>query len=132
MIWILYLLSLVLIFHDCLLILGLSRINQHNKHTFSLIIATAMIAMAILSIAFQSWAILTFSYAVYRLLIMVDMIAPAIRAHRPPSPLLPVNLLIVSGAMLAYFFHWWLVFVGSYVIFWSLSLLVAKRWRENM
>ncbi|MEM7656400.1 MAG: hypothetical protein AAF399_09750 [Bacteroidota bacterium] len=129
MIWILYLLCVVLIFHDVLLLLGLFRLHPHHKQTFGIVISFAMIAMALTSMIFQSWGMLTLSYAVYRLLIMLDIIVPAIRNHQAPSPLLPVNLFVVTGGFLAYFFEWWMLFVGSYVIFWTMSFLVAKKAR---
>lgn len=86
-----------------------------------------MILMAMVAIGLSSWNWLIMSYVVYRLLIMLDTIIPSLRKRRSASPLLPVNLFVVSGGLLAYMTQWWIIFMVSYAISWVWTLLVGRR-----
>ena len=125
--WILYLFCAIIIFHDFLLIFGLLKAPETKKHLFSIFIGVAMILMAIVSIGLNSWNWLILSYVGYRLLVMLDTIIPAIRQQRRASPLLPVNLFVVSGGLLAYITQWWIVFMISYAVSWIWTLIVGRR-----
>lgn len=86
-----------------------------------------MISMAIVAIGMHSWSWLIASYVIYRLLVMLDVLIPAIRDQRAVSPVLPINLFVIAGGILALATQLWGIFVISYSVFWIWSLIVGKR-----
>ncbi|GAB4422769.1 MAG: hypothetical protein OHK0039_39010 [Bacteroidia bacterium] len=123
----LYTLAFLIVIHEVFLLVGLLRKPTWHKNWYALLMSISMIGLTLGSVFLQHWRLLTLGFASYRLFVMVELLMGKHRSIRNLSPLLPVNLFMVSGALLAYVFEWWpLVFI-TYVIFWSLTLWVARR-----
>mgnify|MGYP006272200963 CR=1 FL=1 len=123
----LYFLALVVMYHNILLIIGLLRRPNPRQHTFSLAMEVGMIVFALGSMLAGHIELFVLGFACYRLGIMLEAAVLAFRYQRSVSPLLPVNLLMVAGAIVAYVTTWWWVFALSYLLFWLLSFFIGKK-----
>lgn len=112
------------------MVYGLLRMTNGHKHWYSLTVGTFSVLGAIFSMWFLSWEILVISFAVCRLLLMIETIVATWHQNRT-SFILPINLLTVAGCFTAYLSkHWW-IFALSYLLFWVASYLVARQKAYN-
>ncbi|MEM6348226.1 MAG: hypothetical protein AAF927_30375 [Bacteroidota bacterium] len=112
------------------MIYGLLRIHNGRKPWYSITVGGLSILGAVFSMWFLSWEILVISFAVCRLLLMIDTIVSTWNRNRS-SLILPINLLMVAGSFTAYLTkHWW-IFALSYLLFWIGSYLVARQKAYN-
>lgn len=122
----LYVLALLIVLHDSLMVYGLLRMPNGRKHWYSLTVGILSVLGAVFSMWFLSWEILVISFAVCRLLLMIDTIVSTWNRNRS-SMILPINLLMVAGSLSAYLSkHWW-IFALSYFLFWVVTYLFARQ-----
>jgi hypothetical protein len=123
----LYFLALVVIYHNILLMIGLLSRPDPKQHWLAIAMEVAMILLALGAMLSQQMPIFVLGFACYRLATMLESSLIALRQRKAASPLLPVNLLMVSGAFVAYFTEMWWLFVLSYALFWILSFVIGRK-----
>ncbi len=120
-----YFLSMIILVHSGLMIFALLRMDQGSKNLYSICVGAAMILTALIAIALGSWNLLALGFALNCLLLMVETLI--ITWNRPGTPLIvPINLLMVTGAIVAFVSQIWLIFLLSYCLYWAASFLVSK------
>ena len=123
----LYCIALVIVFHNLLLIFGALHVLREKKAIVTVLTELTMIAIVILAILLQRWEIMAVGFALHRSWIAIDSFIQSTRQQRFPSLLLPINLMAIVGAMVAYITQYWLVFVLTYGLFWLLTLFVGRK-----
>lgn len=122
-----YIFAGIIIFHKGLLIYRLSHVDIRSKQIPSLIAAGLLVCLLVIAITGKSWVIFTLSYGLYILWTMGETIFFSMRNRKGSSPLLPIDLLLISGIILANMTEWWIIFVASYVVYWVLTFIVGRR-----
>ena len=123
----LYCIALVIVFHNLLLIYGALHVLREKKAIVTVLTELTMIGIVILAILLQRWEILAIGFAIHRSWIAIDSFIQSTRHNKNPSLLLPVNLLAIAGALVAYITHIWLIFILTYGLFWLLTLFVGRK-----
>lgn len=123
----LHFLAVVVIYHNLLLIIGLSARPDRRQHLLSILLEVGMILLAVGAMVHGDLSIFVLAFGVYRLLAMLESAWMAIRQSKSLSPLLPVNLLVAASAFVAYFTACWWIFMISYLLFWVISFLLGKK-----
>jgi hypothetical protein len=127
MLIIFFALTILILLHCLLLASSLLQHAPMAKAWFSWLQVGGMVLAGIIALALQSWVWLVAGFGIYCLVLAGEMAFRAWHAHRSLSPLFPVNLLMVLGAVVALTTQVWWVFVLSYAGYWLLSLVIGKR-----
>ena len=126
-----YMMVSLISFHCILMLWGLIRIGKGKKFFYSISIALSMLIMVILSVINDMhWEILSASYAAFRLLIVLETLVTSWRAERTPA-VVPVDLLMVGGAMAAFASQLWWIFCVSYFLHWALTYILVQNQMSN-
>jgi hypothetical protein len=125
MVGLLYFLSVIIALHCGLMLLALARMGRGSRNWYSSILGLAMIGTTFTAMWLGSWSVLALGFAVYRLLLMVETLIITWNRSRTPL-ILPVNFLMIAGAIVAYCTGVWLIFVVSYCLYWAFSYLAAR------
>ncbi|WNJ18102.1 hypothetical protein [Pontibacter sp. G13] len=127
MLILLYLLLILIMLHNVLVIVGLSRVRMKPLVLLSIVEAAAMFLVASTSFATRNWLLLVWGFCVYRLAVMVELVGTAWYFTRKPSPLIWVNGMIVLIAGLSILTKSLWVFGIGYLLFWTLSYLTGRK-----
>jgi len=123
----LHFMALLIFLHNMIGLWGLLRQRQIRRDLLSLLFEGLMASLTILAVIVQKKIWLLLGFAGYRTLIILESAWINLRKQRPPSPVLPANLLVVGAALLSFWLDADWIFVIGYVIFWALSWWTARR-----
>ena len=123
----LYCISLVIIFHNLLLIYGALHVLKEKKAILTVLTELTMIGIVLLAILLKHWEIMVVGFALHRSWISIESFIQSTRQQRYPSLLLPVNLIAVAGALISFLTGKWLIFILTYGFFWILTLFVGRK-----
>ncbi len=127
MIGLLYFFALVIIFHNLLVLFSLLRREDSQRYGWSIFQEVAMMAAAVFAMIDGHWAVLVVGFGLYRFCLTLHAAISAWLHHRPASPVLLANLLMVVGAAVTFATQWWWLFPACYVVFWILSYILARK-----
>lgn len=121
----LYFLGILIMAHCGLMIFALARMGQGKKNLYSICLGGAMIFTTLVAFGLSSWPTLVLGFAVYRLSLTLETLV--LTWSRPRTPLVvPINLLMVAGAIVSFLTQIWLIFVISYCLYWAGTFLLSK------
>ncbi|MEZ4850389.1 MAG: hypothetical protein R3B93_17615 [Bacteroidia bacterium] len=122
-----YILATIIALQHVFLIIGLGKLGLIKNNLVSVGISLIMIGANILAMAFQSWPILVMSFTFYCTAVFIELVYNGI-AHKTSTSLqIPANLLMIIGSLFAFLTENWLFFGISYVVYWVLILLIARK-----
>ena len=124
-------LALIILFHNALLIFNQLRQPPARRSVWVLLIEGLMASAAVLAMVQGLWEVLVLSFGVYRLILMGQSIWFSLQRRRCLSYMVGVDALLIAGAIVCWTTGWWWLFAPSYVVFWVLSFIVAKRAMEK-
>ncbi len=123
----LLLLSSLILLHGGLLIVGLTHLHQAQKNLPAIFAAGLLISMMVLAMMFGRWDILLLSFVVYRAWIMLESLLLQGKITSSALALAPINLISISGALVAYFSGIWMIFGFTYLFHWTMTLIMGRR-----
>ncbi|MEZ4774683.1 MAG: hypothetical protein R3D00_15970 [Bacteroidia bacterium] len=128
MVYLLYFLASVIIFHKAILVYSVMYAHLKSKQSYLTgIVAITMIVLLVAAMIFKSWAVLLASFAGYILYNLIDASYLSIRYQRQPSPFMPVYALMFVDTVICYQQEEWIYFALSYGVYWVASLILGKK-----
>ena len=120
-----YFISAIIVLHECLVWIGLRRVEKAKFQNLTLFQSGVTACVTLIAMYLQSWELLVWTFMLSRLWVIAELFILAIKYRKSPSRLWMSNVIVLFTGLGALLTGVWLCFVVGYGLFWGLTLIIG-------